>query len=361
MSTQLNLFPDRITLTDCKKAGQVKGYHLFNQAEWPNNGYFHLHSIWNDSVDLPAGYNYYIVSWHMEQIDFDWLKRQKVDATIVVLIDFYEYNADIWPDNVVVVRWIYWHYAIDQLCLAFGTTYTKDIKYKVSALCKRITQSKLLVTTAILEYLDKKDSLLSLHDVFEDKNVHGWGSTGNTELDEIQNLFRQKYLGSIINMDDFVHDQHYHYHIYNPAQIAYQQAALHFTNESFHYSLMDHGRGPFITPGPHLTEKTFKCLLGGTAFISVGQFDVYRALGELGMKFDYGLDLSFDQDPGNITRLIKLIELVKTLNNYTAQELFEMTKASSLHNQDLIASGEFYQTCESLNQKSLSQILKIIC
>ena len=78
------------------------------------------------------------------------------------------------------------------------------------------------------------------------------------------------------------------------------------------------------------------------------------------MKFDYGLDLSFDQDPGNITRLVKLIELVKTLNNYTTQELFEMTKASSLHNQDLIASGEFYQTCELLNQKSLSQILKII-
>jgi hypothetical protein len=243
----------------------------------------------------------------------------------------------------------------------FGNTYNKDIKYKASALCSRISQSKLLITTALLEHVNRPDILVGLSANLQDKNVHNWQLSGNQILDELLVIFKDKYLGTVIKMDDFDSNNIFQSHVANPQQVAYQEAALHFNNESFHYSLMDHGNGPFVLPGPFLTEKTFKCLLGCTAFIMVGQFDVYQTLSDLGMQFDYGsLDLSFDQDPGNLSRLVKIIKLIKTLDLYSKQELFEMTRSSSLHNQELVVSGDFYRTCEQLNQNSLTQIIKII-
>lgn len=357
---QFNLFPSPCNPANAIQAANINGYHLFAQADWPANGYFKLHVVENDPSDLPQGYSYYIVSWHMEHINFEWLQRQSVDAPIVVLSDLQIYDTHQWPTNVIPVRWLYWHYILDRMKKIFGTTYTKNIKYKASALCSRISQSKLLVTTALLEYLNKQDILISLSDKVLDKNVHSWQLTGNTVLDELLQTFKNKYLGTIIKIDEFDPDVIYQSSVANPSQVAYQQAAIHFSNESFHYSLMDYGNGPCILPGPFLTEKTFKCLLGGTAFISVGQFDVYRTLSNLGMKFDYGLDLSFDQDPANFTRLIKIIELVKTLNDYSADDLFAMTRDSSEFNQDLVVSGNFYQTCESANCTSLEKILSII-
>ncbi len=296
----------------------------------------------------------------MEYIDFEWLRRQKVNAPILILCDYNIYDMSVFPDNVTVIRWYYWHMAMRQLHHWFGQDYTKDIKYKVSVFCNRITQSKMLVTSALMEKLHQDDLLLSLSDWLEEKNVHHWTPTGNATLDYYAKCFKEKYLGTKVSMDTFDQTLNYQRYTGNPAQIAYQNAALHFTNESFHYSLMFEQDKKHILPGPNFSEKTMKCWLGGTAFIPVGQFDVYRTLGELGMKFDYGLDLSFDQDPGNLTRLEKTVKLIEDLNNYTAQELFEMTYNSSKYNQDLIVSGEFYNTLENRNKQSLLDIAEYI-
>jgi hypothetical protein len=357
---KFNLFPPPCSTDNVAQATKINGYHLFAQGNWPKNGYFRLHLIWDDPDDLPLGYSYYIISWHMEHINFEWLQRQSVNAPIIVLTDLQIYDKQQWPPNVTPIRWMYWHNALDQMKQIFGTKYTKDIKYKASALCSRISQSKLLITTALLEYVNREDLIISLSDKVLNKNVHGWQLTGNLILDELLMIFKNKYLGTVIKIDEFDPDVIYQSSVANPNQVAYQQAAIHFSNESFHYSLMDYGNGAFILPGPFLTEKTFKCLLSGTAFISVGQFDVYRTLVELGMKFDYGLDLSFDEDPGNFTRLLKIIDLIKTLNDYSADDLYAMTRNSSEFNQDLIVSGNFYQTCESINHASLDKILTII-
>jgi hypothetical protein len=79
-----------------------------------------------------------------------------------------------------------------------------------------------------------------------------------------------------------------------------------------------------------------------------------------GFKFDYGIDLSFDQDPGNITRLSKIVDLVQDLANYSAQDLFEMSRVSNQHNYDLVASGEFFDFCENSNASNLSLLYEKI-
>ena len=354
------LFPDPVVTDNVDILAYTTGFNLLKIL--PPGGYFHLVADSlvdeNDNTNLmPKGYDYYVVSFHHEHIDFKWLEKQQIDKQIIVLIDFNTYPDSKWPANCIPLRWIYWHYALNQMIGLFGKTYTKNIKYKASAFCNRITQAKLIVTTALLETLDRDQLLVSVSDWLAEKDVHNWQPTGNLVLDELTNTFRKKYLGKLIKMDEFVAEQNYQHFTANPHQIAYQESALHFTNESFHYSQM-HNQ---TLPGPMLTEKTFKCLLGGTAFIPVGQYDVYRSLEQLGMRFDYGeLDLTFDTDPGNLSRLESIVKLVGGLSNYSADDLYDMTKSSSEHNQKLVVSGEFFHNCQINNEQTLEKIQSCI-
>lgn len=350
------LFPATFTSNDISRVIGIKGYHQFNNIVFPKKTYFHLHSHWNSEHDLPDDYDLYIVSWHLEYIDFDWITRQSRSKKIIVMSDFNDYQYP-WPQNVFYVRWIYWHIAIDQMIDLFGVQHNKDIKYKASAFCNRITQSKLIITTALLEYLEPTETLISLSDWLEEKNVHFFQKTGRRDIDNLVDIFRSKYEGTSRKIDDFTNDFNFQHHTSNPYTIAYQQAALHFTNESFHYSFMQlpNTKGCII-PGPHLSEKTFKCLLGGTAFISVGQFDVYRTLADLGLMFDYGMDLSFDQEPGNLTRLSMIIDLIKELKNKDIFELYQSTVVSNEHNRQQILNGNFFKICEDHNSHSLEKI-----
>jgi hypothetical protein len=144
----------------------------------------------------------------------------------------------------------------------------------------------------------------------------------------------------------------------NPWNPFYLDAAIHFTNESTHYSLMHDEYGQYIRPGPGLSEKTYKCLVAGTPFISVAQFDVYRSFAELGFQFDYGsIDLSWDQDPGNISRMVKIIELIQQLEMMSVADIVESTKDSTEHNLDHVWSGKFKKICENKNLHTAQEIL----
>jgi len=354
------LFPSPATTDNLDLVASTTGYKLFQHVNLPKGGYWHLHTVWNTPYSLPKGYKYYIISFHLEQIDYHWINQQQLDAPIVVLIDFNNYDNFKFSKNITVLRWTYWHHALEKMIKLFGPRVDKNIKYKYSAFCNRITQSKLIVTAALLETAAPGELLYSLSDWAEEKNVHNWENTGIVLLDKLKDIFKNKYFGQTVSMDNFTDQMNYQHYTANPWHNAYQQAALHFTNESFHYSLMQDGNDKYINAGPHLSEKTFKCLLGGTAFIPVGQFDVYSSLQVLGMNFDYGFDLSFDQDPGNLTRLEKIVHLIIQLQKFTADELYQMTKFSCEHNQDLILSKEFYNNCEAVNYKTLEVLEKIL-
>lgn len=354
------LFPNPIGFEDHSLLPSIRGYHLMANFRWPAKTYFHLHNQVFTPYDLPVGYDLYVLSWQMEHIDFAWLGRQRSDVPIIVLTDLKTYDRDIWPKNVVPIRWIYWHYALDQMVGLFGTKFSKDIKYKFSAFCNRITQSKMLITTALLENVPRQDLLVKLGTWLEEKNVHHWAPTGNQRLDHLADVFREKYLGREIKMDEFNESMNYQHFTGNPAQIAYQEAAINFTNENWHYSLTLKNSKKTLFPGAHISEKTFKCLLGATAFIPVGQFDTYQTLSDLGFQFDYGFDLGFDKEPGDIDRFAKTVDLIDSLAGYSAHDLYQMTRGSSEHNQEWIVSGGFYDTCEKLNQDAMTTIQDVI-
>jgi hypothetical protein len=335
----------------------------FPGYEWikklPNKRiYFALFQSWFGIHDLPDGYDYYIVSFHLEVCNLPWLKQQKVSGPIIVLFDGSPCDSKL--SGVHFVPFYYWHYQLKQMQAWFGIQEKNKPNYKFSAVCNRISQSKLWVTTKLLETA-RKSSLIVLNSWLEEKNVHGWQPTGNAVLDQLTEIFRDQYIGQEIKIDDFDNrTQNLQNITGNPWQPLYQDCAIHFTNESFHYSYMHEDKNEYIWPGPFLTEKTLKCLLGGTAFIPVGQFETYKTLQSLGLMFDYDFDTSWDNVPGNLTRFSSIIELIDYLNQFEIDQLVDFTKSSSEHNQNYIVSNRFFDQCQEKNSQSIDKINAII-
>lgn len=346
--------------------GLAQGPFAWPEIDWVrelgNDVYFglFLRLPTENKIVIPPGHRMYVLSFHYEPFETEWLLKQfeTIQAPIIILNDgeFYNFPA---PPNVHIYTYYSWQQHIDQIIAWFPERQQRKITHKVSSLCNRITQSKLIVFTALMEYLGESECLVKLSQWLVEKNVHFREPSGVKLLDDLSDIFYNKYFGRTYKVDEFnnSHDNIQSINS-NPWNPFYMNAALHFTNESYHYSLMSNGTENMIRPGPHMTEKTFKCLVAGTPFIPVGQFRTYANLKKLGLKFDYGLDLSWDEDPGNLSRLVGIVNMIKSLSNYSANELTEMTKESTDHNTHMIWSGEFQRLARSHNDAIRQQVLK---
>lgn len=341
---------------DKDKFLSIPGYEWINQL--PNKKIFlALFQGW-PTQDLPQEYDYYIVSFHLEAVNVEWLQAQKVHGKIIVLFDGNYYDLEI--PGVEFVSFYYWHYQTEKMQQWFGMQEKQKPKYKFSAVCNRVTQSKLWITMKLLE-VAREFSLVVLNSWLEEKNVHFWQLTGRPELDKYTEMYREKYLGAEIKIDNFDNStQNFQSITGTPWQPLYQDCVINFTNESFHYSYMTKDNQEYVWPGPFITEKTLKCLLGGTAFVPVGQFHTYKTLQDLGFKFDYQFDTAWDNDPGNLTRFCKILELIDWLNQFDIDQLVEFTKDASIHNQHHITSGNFFQICERKNSESIDKIHSLV-
>lgn len=338
---------------------QIPESHFDWLRQLPANTYC---CLWQSfpTVDLPEGYDLYVISFR-EPIALDWLKRQGKLSKAPIILLHNENNYNVTIENVHFYNYYVWHYQVNTILEWNPNPAPKNIKYKASAFCHRITQSKLLIFTELAEQLGLDNCLLKLSTWLEEKNVHNREHTGFLPIDEVSNIFWTKYFGTEYKFDDWDPRHNFQRRTADTSNIAYSEAALNFTNESFHYSLMqEDGKEDskeYIWPGPFLTEKTLTCLAAGTAFIPVGQYDTYGTLTKLGLRFDYGFDTTWDQDPGNLTRMVGIFNLIKSFKNYSADDIYQMVVNSSQYNLDMIKSGVFYKHCEQVNQNTRAEIM----
>jgi hypothetical protein len=309
------------------------------------NIYLDLHLPWKADGSYPdappSGYEYYITSG--DSLMFGWPEHviDRIDGKIIHL------TGSLMPDSFDTdrIRYVPYNSAHRRIQGVARPEIVKNIQNKVSALVNRVSQSKAIVFAALKDTLNETDCVVSLnHKLRIDHPVHAWQLSGNTVCDHYTTMFKDLWYDKKINLpsDDGIG--------YSYNNSAYQTAALNFTMESYHYSFMSNGTRTYVEPGPFVTEKTWKCLLSCTAFIPVGQMHTYKWLQQLGLKFDYGeLDLGFDNDAGNLTRLEKIVGLIKSLRCWLAQDLYEMTQDSTQYNYELITSEKFWNICEQSN------------
>lgn len=337
----------------------IPAYNWLGQIKSSAKIYLVLGHNWHQKASLPDGYDFYFVSYHIEAVNLDWLLQQvgQVTGTIVCLYDGEPMPSD--HKRLIFLPFFYWHVQTDLMLEWFGNPVSHERTYKFSTVCNRITQSKMWITTKLLE-VAADESLIILGNWVEDKNVHNWQLTGNTVLDQLTTKFQEKYLGKELRLDDFSKTQTDHSSSGNPWKPWYTDAVVHFSNESFHYSYMIVDDKEFIYPGPYITEKTLKCLVAGTALVPAGQYHIYKILENLGFQFDYEFNRHWDNDAGNLSRFQQIVQLIDDLKDINLKDLNSCVHKSSLHNQNHILSGNFYKVCESKNQSSLQFLNSII-
>jgi len=289
----------------------------------------------------PPGYEYYISNG--DTLMFGWPEHVigQIDGKIIHL------TGALMPDSFDTdrIRYVPYNSAHKRIQGIVRQEIVKDIQHKASGLVNRVSQSKAIIFAALKDILDETDCVVSLnHKLRMDHPVHAWQLSGNKICDRYTMQFKDLWYDKKIHLpSDNGIDHSY-------CNSAYQTAALNFTMESYHYSFMSNGTRSYVEPGPFVTEKTWKCLLSCTAFIPVGQMHTYKWFQQLGLKFDYGeLDLDFDNDKGNLTRLEKIVELIKSLHQWSAKDLYEMTLESTQHNYELVTSPKFWNVCEESN------------
>jgi hypothetical protein len=93
---------------------------------------------------LPQGYNSYVVSFHMEAVDLKWLWNQskQIEAPIIVLTECDHYDTPL-PTNVTIHKFYWWHQSVELIKKLYPQPVSKQISHQFSAICNRITQSKL--------------------------------------------------------------------------------------------------------------------------------------------------------------------------------------------------------------------------
>lgn len=314
---------------------------------------------WQTNDDLPQGHRAYIVK--VEGADLEWLEQQagRISAPIFVLNGIInDYGAVDHIPNVTWLPWIEWHYQIQSMLRDYPADVKKNIKKKVSCLSNMVKPNRMIAAAAVDAYVGQ-DAMITWHGRCYREGDDTEPMTGHPEYDQwLARYYETTQLGTQI--DDFqvniANDHMFQRLIHDFHFAAYQECAINVTNESFYRSGQHIGGQDVINPGPFLTEKTLKCLMGETAFVANGNFQTYSTLKALGFEFDYGLDLSYDEISGDLERLCRMTDLLKTISTIDTQDLFQYTRSSCLANKEHIMSGKFFDVCEDINERTIQQI-----
>jgi hypothetical protein len=335
-------------------------YLLLAQLDWQSM-YFLLNVQSINYVKIPSDYKNIVISFHTEYYDYylliDFFKKYS-DCNFLLLSDGI-LHENIWPNNVTYVQWISWG---EQLKLAneiYGHNISnRNPKKKLSSLSSRHEFHKAAITGYLINEYSESDYIISWHDIRYEKILYHldaqFSSTNtiNNYLisDRFVNLkttspdgYEQKNNTAILNG--------------NWQTTAYLDCAINLTNESIFNSNFSYDNKCLKYTTPYLTEKTWKPLLARQPFLPIGQYQTLAHLSDLGMHFNYGLDVNaFDSCIADFSRLEKVFDLLDIIKNISVEDLIEMTSTSAEYNLHIIVNGIFKKNCDS---KNASQVEKI--
>lgn len=337
-------------------------YDNWHSVDWGDT-YFVLHmpAIGHyENVQIPSNVKKLIITCHTEPIDIEWLRELALadpERQICLLFDgLYAPPSPFYPANIKILPWLSWHFQIQRMIDAFGfRSHLEMPKFWASSLCNRSAQFKLYVTAycVMQGYTDRM--LISHHGIVDKPTDIDHLRTGHPLLDQLSDIIDAL---PIMTIDHTCRHQRDLPNAEN-RNWRYPQhtdCVFNFTNEGFHYSLKSTNHGEVVWPGPDLSEKTWKAILAGQAILPIGQFGTLKALQQLGLRFDYELDLTYDSIPGDLTRILQSFGVIDTIMNSSLDDLIDRTKSSCLDNLDWVASGNFAKQCKLINQTSLVYI-----
>lgn len=331
-------------------------YPMFKTLNW-DGCFFGLNIQDLSDIDWPlSNFDKFVISFHTEYLKHDKLFElfdQNPNKKFLLLCD--QLPKSFWPPNVTMLQWLTYPHQLDTIVKHYGVADITQVvpTKKISSLSHRNDLHKEAITAFLVEEFELADVLVSCHN----KSLAPlYYQSQNFFIPEpIKKYISGKQLpprlidaaefcgSSPIGNSDWRH-------------CAYLETAINLTNESVFNSRALVNGIPTSLPTPYLTEKTWKPLLAGQAFIPIGQTNTLTELTRLGFQFEYEFDISFDSELHDFDRLAKIFNLLQTLKNYTPNELRNMTVNSCKHNLDHIQSGKLHAVCNSINECAIDRI-----
>jgi hypothetical protein len=101
-------------------------------------------------------------------------------------------------------------------------------------------------------------------------------------------------------------------------------------------------------------------LLAGRPFLAVGQCNTYKTLKELGFSIDFGFDINYDLDTGDLTRIKGIFSTIDYIQNTDLDCLFQSGIDAVRYNLNHIRNNNLFVHCEDLNIESVTSIKNFI-
>jgi hypothetical protein len=296
---------------------------------------------------VPDGLDLYVFGVWFEVFDEAWfleLYNRNPQAQFLILTDRAPYDLE--RDRVTVIQIYHWKHFLGPT-KQHTIVPMQDRHIRISSLSGRITQFRFFVTAKLL---DNPNALVHwntpMHEHSFITNPANW-----PHRDSLLPQARER-LSRTVNPETFFNDPES-----NLAQYlthpAYTDSIANSINETKDVSWMaDFGE----TPAPYLTEKTWKCLLSGTAVLFSGQRGIIQTLESLGFEFHYAWSNDYARQTGDLARLDGLLNTIDTIMSMDIDQLRSGATASAQHNHARATGTEILSHIDSLNQDCLDKI-----
>lgn len=356
---------------------QVKKYSIFHTL-YKNfydidfkNTFFALNVIHFDSEKL-LNHNCkkIVLSFQSEYIDYYdmfYTFNNNKDKVFLLLTDFYfpeapdkDTETHFWPDNVTCIQWISWGEQIKYFANRAGVAKNpRNPSKKLSSLSHRHEFHRSAVTAFILNNFSKNDIILSWHSWTPNKEDIYYLKDDYCIHNEIKKQLNTFNYHEKILLDEPKKSLNY---FRNPVNNyfwdiePYLDCAVNLTNETAYSSVGRIDEMNVVLPTPLITEKTFKALLAGTAFVSVGQPFLLRQLNLLGIRTDFGFPSKYDEKIFEDERMLEIYETLTFIRDTPTEKIYKDSYDAVNHNLRHIRSQKFLENCKHHNRKHIDKI-----
>lgn len=303
---------------------------------------------------LPENYNTYVLGFWHEVFDDDWFHtvyNKHKNAEFIIMGDFHPNDLEK-LERVKFVRLLHWNHWVK-----FSHHQPIDWnvkKFKISSLSNYITEFRFFVTAALL---DKKDVVFSWHN--QQRSFGNFDyilkKTGYPLRDKL--LENKSRLQETFEIDNFNFNDPERSIKKSIGDTAYKNSLINCMNETKDVSWTENLG---YSPGPYLTEKTWKPLLNGNAFIFSGQFGVKNILEQAGFVFDYPWNSAYSDIPGDLERLEKIIETIEIIDSMNFEDIKTYIMQSCEHNIKHFISNDYINYIKNINIAGLEKLTELV-
>jgi hypothetical protein len=266
--------------------------------------------------------------------------------------------------NVHILKYHCWHLVLPTMLSYWNTgNQFRDIRmHLISCLCGKPNFFRSLIFAFISKYLKNDHRLLVSWNTIQASQCPSLGILDiKLHIERLEDL-RQTYfdqnllntramLDSDKNLKDLSNWDRWNFDW--PGADAW----INVTNET--YCRSDY-RGWNIpsTPGPYLSEKTWKALITGLAILPNGMPGTYIRLESMGFRMDWPWPMGFDQELGDLDRLNKVIDVIEWILSQNEQDLISNIKSNCEFNFHHVRSRDFQKHIVSSNHANLDKFLQ---